>query len=100
MSGINAGVVIVNTFCGPDDKYFSGYISYIDRPEAVRKKHIEEYDIFAGYMDYMGNPRKQAEAVEFETPERISGLFTCDADSLMPAEISALKKKVPDSPGE
>ncbi len=93
MSGINAGVVIVNTFCGPDDKYFSGYISYIDRPEAVRKKHIEEYDIFAGYMDYMGNPRKQAEAIEFETPERISGLFTYDADSLTPAEIGALKKK-------
>lgn len=92
MSGINAGVVIVNTFCGPDDKYFSGYISYIDRPKAVRKKHIEEYDIFAGYMDYMGNLRKQAETVEFETPERISGLFTYDADGLTPTEISALKK--------
>ncbi len=90
MSNKSPGVVVVTTFCGPDQKYFAGFISYIDRPEAVRRKYIEEYDIFAGYMDYMGNPDKSL-GMDFEKPEKISGLFTAQKDNLSKDEIQSLK---------
>ena len=84
------GIVLVNTFCHSSDKYFSGYISYMDRPAAVRKSHIEDYDIFSGYMDYMGNPIKTKEA-DFREPEKISGLFTAYTD--FSAEEATAKMK-------
>ncbi len=90
MSNKSPGVVVVTTFCGPNQKYFAGFISYMDRPEAVRRKYIEEYDIFAGYMDYMGNPDKSL-GMDFEKPEKISGLFTAQKDTLSEDEIQSLK---------
>ena len=90
MSNKSPGVVVVTTFCGPNQKYFAGFISYMDRPEAVRRKYIEEYDIFAGYMDYMGNPDKSL-GMDFEKPEKISGLFTAQQDTLSEDEIQSLK---------
>lgn len=96
MSNISPGVVVVTTFCKPNQKFFSGFISYMDRPEAVRRKHIEEYDIFAGYMDYMGNPYKSL-GMDFERPEKISGLFTARQDTLSKDEIQGLKKVYTDA---
>ncbi len=85
MAEIVAGVVIVNTFCKADSKYFSGYISYMDREGATRKEHFDDYNIFSGYMGYMGNTFKT------ETPERISGLFTNNADYLDEKQIGEVK---------
>ncbi|NCE98095.1 MobP2 family relaxase [Emergencia sp. 1XD21-10] len=84
------GVVVVNTFCPPDEKYFSGYIRYMDRPGAVKKKHLKEFDIFAGYMDYMGNPLK-TEEMNYAEPEKISGLFTNNSNLADEEEVAQLK---------
>lgn len=83
------GVVAVNTFCRADSKYFAGYIGYIDREEAVRKEHIEDFDLFSEYMGYMGNRTKTKTSGQ---PEKISGLFTADADVLIGDEIGKLKE--------
>lgn len=61
MGTIKAGVVVVNKYCKPDSKIFSGYIKYMDREEAVRTEHTAEFDMF---NEYMGNP------------EKTTGLFT------------------------
>lgn len=89
MGEITAGVVAVNTFCKADSKYFAGYIGYMDRDEAIRKEHIKEFDLFTGYMGYMGNHRKTL--VE-EEPEKISGLFTANSDLSEGKEIQDLKE--------
>lgn len=89
MGEIAAGVVAVNTFCKADSKYFAGYIGYMDRDEAIRKEHIKEFDLFTGYMGYMGNHRKTL--VE-EEPEKISGLFTANSDLSEGKEIQELKE--------
>ena len=82
------GVVAVNTFCRADSKYFAGYIGYMDREEAVRKEHIEDFDLFSEYMGYMGNRTKTKTSGQ---TEKISGLFTSDADVLTGDEIGKLK---------
>ena len=82
------GVVAVNTFCRADSKYFAGYIGYMDREEAVRKEHIEDFDLFSEYMGYMGNRTKTKTSGQ---PEKISGLFTSDTDVLTGNEIGKLK---------
>lgn len=82
------GVVAVNTFCRADSKYFAGYIGYMDREEAVRKEHIEDFDLFSEYMGYMGNRMKTKTSGQ---TEKISGLFTSDADVLTGDEIGKLK---------
>ena len=76
MGNIKAGVVVVTEFCKADSHRFGGYIDYIDRDEAVRNVHVEDYNI---YQDYMGNPYKT------------TGLFTRDKDSLTEEEKAGLK---------
>jgi len=89
MSGTTPGVVAVNTFCKADSKYFAGYIGYMDREEAARKEHIKDFDLFSEYMGYMGNRKKTKTNGQ---PEKISGLFTADADVLTGDEIGKLKE--------
>lgn len=89
MSEITAGVVCVNTFCNADSKYFAGYIAYMDRDEATRKEHINDFDIFSGYMGYMGNSRK---TLAKEEPEKISGLFTDGCDLVGSEDVKKLKE--------
>ena len=84
------GVVVVSTFCRADSKYFAGFISYMDREEAVRKEHVEDFDIFSGYMDYMGNDEK-TETMDFEQPEEISALFSRNHDRMTADEVSKMK---------
>ncbi len=76
MGKIKAGVVVVTEFCKPDNQMFQGYINYMDREEAVRNAHIDEYNI---YQDYMGNPYKT------------TGLFTQDKSKLSEKEKQELK---------
>lgn len=78
MGIIKAGVVVVNKYCKPDSKIFSGYIKYMDREEAVRTEHVAEFDMF---NEYMGNP------------EKTTGLFTAQNRRLSEVEIMSLKKK-------
>lgn len=74
---VKAGIVVVNRFV-TGGKKFKGYIDYIDRKEAVRNEHIKEYNAF---MDYMGNP------------EKTTGIFTKEEDSLTKDQKRELKEK-------
>ena len=69
-------------FCRPGSEKFQSYIDYIDREEAQRNNAFLTYNIFSDYEqynEYMGNPEKS------------SGLFTADKDSLTYAEKKELK---------
>lgn len=69
-------------FCRPGSDKFKSYIDYIDREEAQRNNAFSTYNIFSDYEqynEYMGNPEKS------------SGLFTADKDSLTYAEKKELK---------
>ena len=78
MGKIKAGVVVVTEFCKPDNQMFQGYINYMDRDEAVRNAHIDEYIV---YQDYMGNPYKT------------TGLFAQDKSRLSEKEKQELKEQ-------
>ena len=77
MSSIKAGVVVVNKFCPSDSKTFSGYISYIDRPDAKRNEKLSEYNLYNDYMD---------------NPEKTTGLFTQDKTELTYKDKQILKE--------
>lgn len=69
-------------FCRPGSDKFQSYIDYIDREEAQRNNAFSTYNIssdYEQYNEYMGNPEKS------------SGLFTADKDSLTYAEKKELK---------
>ena len=54
-----AGVVLVQKFIQPGGKAYTGYVDYIDRPEAIgSRSDLRDYDIFGTYQEYMGNPEK------------------------------------------
>lgn len=76
MAGIRAGVVAVTEFCTAGSSLFSGYINYMDRDEAIRNTHTQDYNI---YQDYMGNPYKT------------TGLFTAEKSYLTEEEKAEMK---------
>lgn len=76
MGEIKAGVTLMQDFCRPNSDTFKSYVDYIDRAEAQRGNAVETYNLF---HDYMGNPNKS------------TGLFTSDKDSLMFEEKRELK---------
>ena len=76
---IKSGIVVVTEFCSASSSEFKHYIDYIDRDEAIRRDHIDEYSLFKDYLDYVGNPKKA------------SGLFTSELDSLNKKQKSNLK---------
>lgn len=78
MADIKAGVVCVTKFCRAGNKEFQAYIDYIDREEAARTEHSNEYNLYA---DYMGNP------------EKTTGLFTFGGNNLKPEEKQLLKEQ-------
>lgn len=78
---IKAGIVVVTEFCTPDSNEYKAYIDYMDRKEATRRKHVNEYSLFKDYLDYVGNPLKA------------SGLFTKELDSLDKNQKIRLKEK-------
>lgn len=73
---IQAGVILKSRFTLSKNRKFQEYIDYIDREEAVRNENFEK---FSSYNDYMGNP------------EKTTGLFTADKDSLDEKEKLELK---------
>ncbi|WP_203664091.1 MobP2 family relaxase [Lacticaseibacillus sp. 53-4] len=75
------GIVTVMKFVSPGDKKFSGYVNYMDRPEAMRSEHFKDWNAnrFDGYNHYM------------ENPEKSDGLFTAAKDSLTQEERTELK---------
>lgn len=76
--GIKAGVVVVTRFCKTGSKTFSGYVDYIDREEAVRNENLHKFNLYNDYMD---------------NPEKTTGLFTSDKESLNPLEKTQLKEE-------
>ena len=75
------GVVCVTRFCEAGAKTFSEYIKYIDRNEAVRRKHDEKTNLFGGYMNYMDDETKVI-VEEQKGLEKVSALFTTGKDNL------------------
>ncbi|EIM2512819.1 hypothetical protein LMW04_003090, partial [Listeria innocua] len=87
--------IVPNSPLNKSKKYWSNYIKYIDRDEAVRNEHYKEFSMIGNeeerteeekernkkYIDYMGNPKKT------------SGLFTEGKPKLTQAE----KKKYKDA---
>lgn len=76
---IKAGVIIKTRFCKPGSSQYKGYINYIDREKAKGKGDTTKYNLFA---DYMGNPEKS------------TGLFTGEKDSLTKGEKNQLKEQM------
>lgn len=75
-----AGVVLVQKFIRPGGKAYTGYVDYMDRPEAIgSRSDLRDYDIFGTYQEYMGNPEKS------------TGLFN-DEDYISSAEKEQIKK--------
>lgn len=75
-----AGVVLVQKFIQPGGKAYTGYVDYMDRPEAIgSRSDLRDYDIFGTYQEYMGNPEKS------------TGLFN-DEDYISSAEKEQIKK--------
>ncbi|MFV0527201.1 MAG: MobP2 family relaxase [Lachnospiraceae bacterium] len=78
MSGIKAGVILKQDFCTAGTTVFSEYIKYMDREEAVRKEHVQSYNL---YHDYMRNP------------DKTSGLFSSVSNVLSQEEVGYLKER-------
>ena len=75
-----AGIVLVQKFIQPGGKAYTGYVDYMDRPEAIgSRSDLRDYDIFGTYQEYMGNPEKS------------TGLFN-DEDYISSAEKDQIKK--------
>ena len=77
------GIVTVMKFVPAADKKFSGYVNYMDRPDAMRSDHFKDWNVnrFDGYNNYMSNPEKS------------KGLFTSGKDSLTQEERTELKRQ-------
>ncbi|WP_225049389.1 MobP2 family relaxase [Lacticaseibacillus kribbianus] len=77
------GIVTVMKFVPAPDKKFSGYVNYMDRPDAMRGDHFKDWNVnrFDGYNHYMNNPEKS------------KGLFTAGKDSLTQEERTELKRQ-------
>lgn len=74
-----AGIVLVQKFIQPGGKAYTGYVDYMDRPEAIgSRSDLRDYDIFGTYQEYMGNPEKS------------TGLF--NEDYISSAEKEQIKK--------
>ncbi len=77
------GIVTVMKFVPAENKKFSGYVNYMDRPDAMRSDHFKDWNVnrFDGYNNYMSNPEKS------------KGLFTAGKDSLSQEERAELKRQ-------
>ena len=73
--GVTPGVVVVTKFCRSGSEAYKTYIEYIDRENA--KKDNKQWNL---YQDYM------------ENPEKSTGLFTRNSDSLTKQEKKEIKK--------
>lgn len=77
MDEIKAGVTVMQDFCRQGTDLFKSYIDYLDREETQRNNGIQAYNL---YHDYMGNP------------EKTTGLFTSEKDTLTLQEKRELKE--------
>lgn len=77
-----AGVVFKMKFTEPSSfAKYSGFLKYIDRPEAIGQvDDLRKYDVFGTYMDYMGNPEKS------------TGLFMGNTDIVTPEMKDQIKE--------
>lgn len=74
-------IVNVSKFVAAGNKKFASYVDYVDRDKAIRNEHFSAFNAnrFDGYHRYM------------ENPEKSSGLFTADKNSLTQTERKKLK---------
>ena len=82
------GVILTSKYV-LSEHIFSEYISYIDRPAAVRS---DAYDRYSVYADYMDDPQKRFSGFNPES-EKASALFTLTKDQLTALEKQELKRQ-------
>lgn len=77
------GIVYASKFISGSNKTFQKYVDYIDRDEAVRTSHVQEFNMvdFDGYNTYMGNP------------EKTSALFSSATNALTASQKKELKQQ-------
>lgn len=77
------GIIVKNSFVNGWQKQYVAYIKYISRPDAIRNKHLNEFNVHSldGYNDYMNNP------------EKTSGLFTANKNHLTKPERKVLRQQ-------
>ncbi|OTN83780.1 hypothetical protein A5819_003760 [Enterococcus sp. 7E2_DIV0204] len=77
------GIVYASKFIAGSNQTFQKYIDYIDRSEAVRTSHVQEFNMidFDGYNHYMGNP------------EKTSALFSSSTNALTNGQKQELKQQ-------
>lgn len=83
MMSSSPGIVAVFHFSQPKNKQYTGYINYMNRPEAMRDEHFKEWNTvnLDGYNRYM------------ENPEKSFGLFTKSLRKMNQDQRTALKKQ-------
>lgn len=79
---IKAGIIVKTRFIDKtlqkkDEKAFESYVDYLDRDEAVRKQHFNEFSLDNDYMD---------------NPEKMGALFTAQQDSLSKEQKQKIKE--------
>lgn len=77
------GIVYASKFIAGSNQTFQKYIDYINRSEAVRTSHVQDFNMidFDGYNHYMGNP------------EKTSALFSSATNALTNSQKQELKQQ-------
>ncbi|EPH86360.1 MobP2 family relaxase [Enterococcus faecalis] len=78
------GVVFAFKYVTGNAKVFKEYVDYLDREEAIRTAHYDQFNAATqdkdGYLEYM------------ENPEKSEGIFTANKDELSRTERRAMKE--------
>jgi hypothetical protein len=92
------GIVMVSKFARPSSAAFNDYINYMDREEAVRNEHYNQFSAFTNDNDtfstYVGDdPETLAEYVHYmANPYKTSHLFTDSHPNLDESELMKMKR--------
>lgn len=94
-SDIKAGIVLVNAFTTGGADSYNAYIDYIDRNEATRNAHYNEFvikDLKKNGTNHNNANENSADYIGYmDNPEKTGGIFTASQDSLTSEQKKALK---------
>ena len=94
-SDIKAGIVLVNAFTTGGADSYNAYIDYIDRNEATRNAHYNEFvikDLKKNGSNLNNANENSADYIGYmDNPEKTGGIFTASQDSLTSEQKKALK---------
>lgn len=94
-SDIKAGIVLVNAFTTGGTDSYNAYIDYIDRNEATRNTHYNEFvikDLKKDGSNLNNTSENSADYIGYmDNPEKTGGIFTASQDSLTGEQKKTLK---------